>query len=485
MDKFFFLILFIFLQFYSFSQSRNEFNTLILSDATNEINEHVSINNIHYFLLNVQDGKSGVYRNEIIQTDDDFAILNSLELSGFNEMIFEATLFFEIINNELVLLSNTELNNQNHLIAHKFSLGLDEHTIIDSLNINGSLFVNFAKNDIKKDFNDDGYIIFGNLLDITTNLFSSIHTLKIDNNFKFIDLKKINNDFKAIQETIVLDDSKQYVLFGWLPEIFLLDEDFNFLDTIPMAFSFTHNYCEELGSSSIECIGYRRTKNETAISKNDFEIIDNKISLIESVPLNFSDSIAVENSIHQLLCNRDSQGRLNIVYGENWTPDVQGIDGNNLYIKQIDENGNLLIDRKIDGKNGQFVITSLENCDSNLIISGFYYPEENTFESRFNFILRIDQNGDIILNTGSNFYPENNVIIYPNPTSNILYIDVGEIMALRQIDLYSIDGNLLHTYPKNTLNSIHQLDVSYLVSGIYVIHLISDEGLITSKFIKN
>jgi hypothetical protein len=72
----------------------------------------------------------------------------------------------------------------------------------------------------------------------------------------------------------------------------------------------------------------------------------------------------------------------------------------------------------------------------------------------------------------------NNILIYPNPTSNQLSI-VTEI-ALSEITIVDITGKLILTVKRNT----NILDTSELPDGIYFIKLIAAKKIITKKFVK-
>ncbi len=72
----------------------------------------------------------------------------------------------------------------------------------------------------------------------------------------------------------------------------------------------------------------------------------------------------------------------------------------------------------------------------------------------------------------------NKIILYPNPTSNQLTINSE--LKINEITIIDIAGKSIKT-PKPTTNTIN---VSNLSSGIYFIKLITDEGTITKKFVK-
>jgi len=57
------------------------------------------------------------------------------------------------------------------------------------------------------------------------------------------------------------------------------------------------------------------------------------------------------------------------------------------------------------------------------------------------------------------------ITIYPNPVSNILHIEIGKTDAIPSVKIYSIQGALLVNTKGN------QIDVSSLISGIYIVEI--------------
>ena len=76
----------------------------------------------------------------------------------------------------------------------------------------------------------------------------------------------------------------------------------------------------------------------------------------------------------------------------------------------------------------------------------------------------------------------NNILVYPNPTNNVLYIKSNQ--QIESICLYDITGK--NIIKKQTKNNLNQLDISNLRNGIYVLHLVDENQKITVKqVIKN
>lgn len=71
--------------------------------------------------------------------------------------------------------------------------------------------------------------------------------------------------------------------------------------------------------------------------------------------------------------------------------------------------------------------------------------------------------------------------IYPIPTEQYLTVDAGNII-MNDIQVVNMSGDILRTYPINS--TYFRFQVSALPSGIYLIRIKTDKGLIVKKFIK-
>jgi hypothetical protein len=96
-------------------------------------------------------------------------------------------------------------------------------------------------------------------------------------------------------------------------------------------------------------------------------------------------------------------------------------------------------------------------------------------------------NGDTltyILHGGHDSGIENNTTdkdelrIYPNPASNLLYINSSENQTITAI--YDANGRQVSIKP----NSSHSIDISSLDKGFYFVYLLTDKGIVVRKFVK-
>ena len=70
--------------------------------------------------------------------------------------------------------------------------------------------------------------------------------------------------------------------------------------------------------------------------------------------------------------------------------------------------------------------------------------------------------------------------VFPNPVKNTLQLDLTEFSNIQRITAYDVTGREVICIKSHT----HTIDVSSLRPGLYVIHVMSDRGMASSKFIK-
>lgn len=79
---------------------------------------------------------------------------------------------------------------------------------------------------------------------------------------------------------------------------------------------------------------------------------------------------------------------------------------------------------------------------------------------------------------------ENSFIVYPNPSSSILYIETSNGLIIEEINLLNVLGETV--IRQNISNSYSSsIDISSLVNGIYYLKLLAKNKLLTTKIIKS
>lgn len=82
---------------------------------------------------------------------------------------------------------------------------------------------------------------------------------------------------------------------------------------------------------------------------------------------------------------------------------------------------------------------------------------------------------------GFNDYKPAQFVLYPNPSNSEIYINSEEGNPVIKVELYNLLGEKVITVN----NSVKLIDVSDLVSGIYLLKIFSSEGTTLKRIIKN
>jgi hypothetical protein len=86
-----------------------------------------------------------------------------------------------------------------------------------------------------------------------------------------------------------------------------------------------------------------------------------------------------------------------------------------------------------------------------------------------------------LLNTETNHF-ENDITLYPNPATDILYIDNASSEEISDISIYAINGALIKSIKPTT--AIESIAVSEMQSGIYFVKIVINNTVLNYKFIK-
>ena len=79
-----------------------------------------------------------------------------------------------------------------------------------------------------------------------------------------------------------------------------------------------------------------------------------------------------------------------------------------------------------------------------------------------------------------NDFLNSNTFVYPNPASDYVVVKTREGIRIKDVEIYSITGALVMA--QTGLNKLsHQIDVDAMIPGLYLVKVITDNGMITRK----
>jgi len=104
----------------------------------------------------------------------------------------------------------------------------------------------------------------------------------------------------------------------------------------------------------------------------------------------------------------------------------------------------------------------------------------NYFAPRAMIVLELPGFDDL---TSTTTLQEANINVYPNPATDYLFIDNYGSNQIKKVEVYSLDGKLVNEFSNlNGLNT--SININDLNAGIYLLKLITENGIIHSKFTK-
>lgn len=195
-----------------------------------------------------------------------------------------------------------------------------------------------------------------------------------------------------------------------------------------------------------------------------------------------------------------------VVWHENL--DGNGTFGEKHIINTLDHRGIYVFAKDIDNDGDKDVVSSSYNFNPSLGTFSWYenmdgqgsFGTEQIIHQESNFraclyASDIDNDIDIDLVGGSNSeivwfenqtilstdeYANSNNFIYPNPTKDLLTIQNQNGLDIDSVILYDTLGRKVLEGSEVS----ESIEVSYLTSGLYFIHILTDRGILTQKMVK-
>ena len=155
--------------------------------------------------------------------------------------------------------------------------------------------------------------------------------------------------------------------------------------------------------------------------------------------------------------------------------------GDDIFIAKLDSAGEVIWGNRI-GLAGDFNFGEIDCTEGGtLLIAGFSLDNAKSTNIENSFIgMRNDH--PITTNIETTILKKDKLIIYPNPTNNIIYVNYSS--NINKIDIYSIDGKLVDSY-SNINSKSYTINFHSKLNGIYFIRVYSKNASSVSKIIKH
>jgi len=440
--------------------------------------EKVAVSDDHYYFAawNFEGNDRTV---SVFKTTHDFVLLESIENLKIRETEIAHTTYLEVEDDKLMMLSSARVDNTERLYSHSLDLDLNNHTIIDSLEYReGEEFVAHQY----KVLDNGNHYAFGNVFRNNNRNVVSANYIEFTNEGNILEFKNVDIpslritafDFNPnLDRYIVRDFTNTYLLDPSFSVVFNLNLNITSGSTIAQIFA---GYCNFASDSLIQSIGSNPDADNFTNFVAELRLTEDSLYYSSASPLH---PVDLENERAFLVhVSKDQSGNYFSSYHEPFISLDGNVLPNKIFISKYDENFQELFFIELDGTDEYVISESIIDKDNNLIIVGAATTSEAPNGAQ-NFYIKVSENGEVLTNT---FQPQeiHDLKIFPNPCLD--YIKVSGVDNFRQsvYNIYSLDGRLL----SNGILINGEVSTATLHSGMYLLHIISENEIYTGKFVK-
>jgi hypothetical protein len=156
-------------------------------------------------------------------------------------------------------------------------------------------------------------------------------------------------------------------------------------------------------------------------------------------------------------------------------------DSNNILLIRINDCADTLLTRQVGSRDYEYVFSAKQANDQGFIICGGIY--ESGPQTMKTYLVKTDSLGHYPLVSVSEQEQGNGLLVYPNPTSDIISVFVPENTLT--IELCNIQGYLFDKISAvNRHVRKHLVNLSGYAPGIYLVKVLTKEHLVTRKIVK-
>ncbi len=466
----------------AFAQS-DIFTGSLNAESVLNLIDHVEADDDFYY-FGVRNADSVPNSISIFKTTTDFEEVKSIENLIIRDSVASLLSMLKIVNDRLLLVSNGVVDSKSYLFTHSLDLNLENHTIIDSIEIDAPM--RFRARDFKY-LDDKVLYTFGNLvINNTSNVLST--------NYLEIDINGIIREFEEVRGTssfvFTFDDNQntnQFLIAGpfgtfTLDTSFIVTSLFNDLVPIPEgSYSFFNPWmssCEYVSDSTVECISTRgEDEYTTFVSVLDIE--DGELQFSHGIPLHPDSLQTLRFGLN--ITSRDTEENYYFAYHEPSISKYGSVNPNKVFISKFDKNFNNIFFLELLDENEHTFANSIVDKDNNLIVVGSITSPDNPTGFKNSFI-KISDTGELLTSTNSIFRPDE-IVIYPNPSINYIKVQFDENSDVEYL-IYSIDGRLEKRGKASSAGGIFDIETHDLPSGMHILNVFNGGRIYVTRFVK-
>ncbi len=154
-------------------------------------------------------------------------------------------------------------------------------------------------------------------------------------------------------------------------------------------------------------------------------------------------------------------------------------DGSDYYVEFIFENINLPYD---DANNDGYVVFKIKTLDTLALDDLIENEAEIYFDFNFPIITNVAETTVATLSTNEVQLVESSIVVFPNPTSQSLFVKSN--YSIDQVAIYDISGRLIEDIKNEDSQDTLEIDTERLSAGTYFLNIITDNNVTIKTFIK-
>ncbi len=485
MFKYTFFSWFLFLYCWNAKAQNNVITGSLETNNESTIITNVAVTQDNYFFVN-SNLKGSERTISIFKTTNNLKLEDSIEdfaIRGFETKFLS---LFKVFSDRILMVSNAQTETGNYIYTHSIDLKLNNHTIIDSLEIDFDK--EFTSHEYKF-LNESTLYTVGNISQLNQGLTLSTHYFEIDTSGEIKKFETIQDHNQLILTFDYNPDMDQYIIAepGTLN---LVNSKFSIIDRYPVRLPIPVGNspdivmfigsCQFVNQELVECIGSSQGPAEIYSNISAyFNLNQDKIHYESAIPLHPD---TVDNLKTRLVeTTADEQGNRYFAYYEPFNPIDDIVVPNKVFISKFDKDfNNLYFLELLDNQEHGFEDIMVDK-QGNLLVVGTATPPENA--SVFtNSYIKISENGELLTSTGNIFQPEK-IDVYPNPTTDYITLNIDKTTTDVKYFIYSLDGRQV-AYGNISFGDKLCVETNALPRGMYILHAEYDGFIKIAKFVK-
>ncbi len=162
--------------------------------------------------------------------------------------------------------------------------------------------------------------------------------------------------------------------------------------------------------------------------------------------------------------------------------DINLVNNSNLNIVYVNNNNLSNLDLR-NGNNTNISNTSMFNASNNPNLTCIFVDDANYSSQNWTSIdassTFVETEAECTALSTDNIELRENLTVFPNPTNDVLNIELNNNISIHKIDIFDINGKKINSYTNS-----QNISLKNYANGIYVVKINTDKGIVIKKIMK-